>query len=254
MRIRVLLGWCFVVAFALAHAGGAWADELMVLSTPTLKSALQALAPAFEQQTGHKLNARYDNASALKNAIDAGAAVDVAILLPAQIDELIRRNRIAAGSRADIASAPVGMAIRADLPSPNVDTVDAFRQALLGVRSLSWSPGSASGAYFLSVLDRLGIADVIQPRLVPVQGGDVIAAVANRSADASVISTPNIVDVPGVKLAGLLPPELQHVTVYSAGLGMHTGNAAGAEALIRFLLSPEATAVLHAKGLERAEH
>lgn len=244
MRVRVLVTLWLVAVLVLGHRGMARADDFTVLSTPTMKSTLEQLGPAFERQTGHRLVATFDNAATLTRQIEAGSSFDVAILLPTQIDGLIKQGRIAAGSRADIASAMTGMALRADLPAPDISTVDGFKQALLGVRSLSWSPESASGAYLLSLLDRLGIADALKPRLVPVRGGDVIAAITQGSAEATVISAPNIVDVRGVRLVGLLPRELQHETVYSAGMSAQAGNAVAAEAFIQFFMVADTVSVL----------
>ncbi|MGF6548647.1 molybdate ABC transporter substrate-binding protein [Paraburkholderia youngii] len=252
MGIRALASLCFAALLALTHTPAVWADELKVLSTPTLKSTLEELGPAFEQQTGHRLVTRFDNAATLKRQIEAGEAFDVAILLPAQVDDLIGEGRIAAGTHTDIAKAKVGMAMRADMSRPDISTVEAFRQALLGARSLSWSPESASGAYLISLLDRLGIAEKVKPRLVSVPGGDVVDAVARGTVDATVITVPNIVGVRGVRLVGVLPRELQHDTVYSAGVSAHTGEAKASEALIQLLMEAKAISVLEAKGLERA--
>jgi molybdate transport system substrate-binding protein len=65
---------------------------------------------------------------------------------------------------------------------------------------------------------------------------------------------PNIVAVPGVELAGLLPAELQHYTVFSAAIAAQPNDAKAAEALVKFLMSPQATSVLETKGLERIAH
>jgi len=66
-----------------------------------------------------------------------------------------------------------------------------------------------------------------------------------------VITIPNIVGVPGVTVAGLLPAELQSYTVFSAGIGAYAKEVDGAKELIRYLIAPEATATFEAKGMER---
>lgn len=250
MIIRMLVNVCFVALLTLTGIGAACADDLKVFSTPTLKSTLGELAPEFESKTGHRLLMTFDNAATLKHRIEAGEAFDVAILLPSQIDDLISTGNIVSSTRADVAKASVGMAARVDVPVPDIATVDAFRHALINLRSLSWSPDSGSGAWLVGLLDRLGISDTVRPHLVPVRGGDVIAAVADGTADATVITVPNIVDVPGVRLVGLLPRELQHDTVYTAGIGRNTEDPTAARALIRVLTSAEAMAVLRKKGFE----
>jgi molybdate transport system substrate-binding protein len=55
---------------------------------------------------------------------------------------------------------------------------------------------------------------------------------------------------PGVELAGPLPASLQSYIAFDSGVGASAKNAAGAKALADFLTTPEATAVLKAKGHE----
>lgn len=251
MIIPVLVNVGLAMLLVLSSLGDAHADDLKVFSTPTMKSTLAELAPRFEWLTGHRLVATYDNAGTLKRRIEADEPFDIAILLPTQVDDLIQTGKLVSSTRVDVAKAAVGMAMRADQPAPDIGTVDAFTRALTSVRSLSWSPESASGAYLVGLLGRLGIMDTVKAHLVPVPGGDVVAAVAGGQADATVITVPNIVDVPGVRLVGLLPRELQHDTVYTAGIATHTADPRGAKALIDFLQSAEATAVLRKKGLDQ---
>jgi molybdate transport system substrate-binding protein len=61
---------------------------------------------------------------------------------------------------------------------------------------------------------------------------------------------PELMAVPGIDIVGPLPPELQTMTVFSVGLSTSAKNVEGAKALIRFLATPEAAAVMRAKGME----
>lgn len=228
------------------------ADEIKVYSTPTLKTVLDRLAPDFQRSSGHTLATRYGSVAALKKEIDSGAAFDVAVLVPAMVDELILQGRIVAGSRTDIARTGTGVAIRAGLPRPDVSTVDALRRALLAAKSLAYDADSASGRSMLALFDRLAIRDQVTPRLVSAAGGSVMKAIADGKAEMTVITIPNIVGVPGVELAGLLPPELQSYTVFTAGTAAQTVSPDAARALIEYLASPAAVAVLEARGMERA--
>ena len=55
-------------------------------------------------------------------------------------------------------------------------------------------------------------------------------------------------------MTGLLPAEPQHYTVFSAAIAAQPNDAKAAEALVKFLMSPQATSVLETKGLERIAH
>ena len=253
MRIAPLAAAVEIGAFLLlASVAMVEAAEVKVLSTPTLKTVLDDLGPQMERDTGHRLVIRFDSAAALKRQIEAGDPFDVTILLPPLIDDLIKQGKIAEGTRADIARTGAGVAIRAGAPKPDVSSVAALKQVLLNAKSISYAEDSASGRYFAGLLERLGIAAEVRPRLKAVPGGGVVEAVAKGEAELTVITIPNIVGVPGVEVAGLLPAELQNYTVFTAGVGADARDREAARSLIKFLLAPEATPMFAAKGMERA--
>ena len=228
------------------------ASEIKILSTPTMKTAIDELRPQFERVSGQTVVVVFEAVAGLKRQIEAGEAFDVAILSPPAIDDLIKQGKIAAGSRTDIARTAVGVGIRTGTPRPDISSVDAFRRSLLGAKAISYSPDSASSAYFISLIERLAIAAEVKPLLKPAPGGRVVEAVANGDADLVVITVPNLVNISGIEMVGLLPPTLQNYTVFSAGVGSATQDRPAADALIRFLLMPDATTVLKSKGMERA--
>ncbi|EHP43773.1 hypothetical protein OR16_06744 [Cupriavidus basilensis OR16] len=112
----------FAALVFLTQAALAASAEIKVLSTPTLKTSLEALAPQFELASGHKLVFKFEGVAPLKRQIEAGEPFDVAILLPAMIDDLTMQGKIAAGTRRDIARTAVGVAIQAGAPRPDVST------------------------------------------------------------------------------------------------------------------------------------
>lgn len=115
-----------VVATGLA-VSSAFADEITVFSTPSLKPVLAELGPRFEAASGHKLKISYEAVAVLKREIDHGAAFDVALLLPAPIDDLIKGGKVVSASRIDLAVALVGVANRRGLPKPDISSPDALR-------------------------------------------------------------------------------------------------------------------------------
>lgn len=226
------------------------ADEITVFSTPSLKPVLSQLGPKFEETTGHKLKINYEAVAVLKREIDGGAPFDVALLLPATIDDLIIESKAASASRIDLATALVGVAIRPGLPKPDLGSPDAFRQYLLSANSAAYGADSASGKYFLGLIDRLGIGPQMQPKLRTVSGNPV-EAVARGEADLTVITVPNIVTIKTVEFAGVLPASLQNVTTYTAALSTAAKRPEAADAFIRYLNSTDATAGFVANGLQR---
>ena len=58
--------------------------------------------------------------------------------------------------------------------------------------------------------------------------------------------------LPGIDVIGLLPPEIQVVTVFSAAVCTASDGDAAAQALLTFLASPEADGAKRRHGLEPA--
>ena len=58
--------------------------------------------------------------------------------------------------------------------------------------------------------------------------------------------------IAGIDIVGPLAPEVQRVTVFSAGVAANAKEPAAARALIQYLSSPEAYATIKKAGLEPA--
>jgi molybdate transport system substrate-binding protein len=252
MRIGSIAAAAGVASMVLlAQAGNAIPAEVKVLATTSLKATLDKLGAQFERSSGHKLTFEYGTSAPLKRKIDAGEPFDLAILVPASTDALIKAGKILAETRTDIARSAIGVAIRKGTPKRDTSSADALKRVLLEAKSISYSGEGASGKYFTGLLDRLGIAAEVKPKLRPLPSGDVVAPVAKGEVDIAVITLANIVVNPGVEIAGLLPRDLQHYTVYTAGVAAGSKNAEAARGLIALLMAPETTPSFEAAGMER---
>ena len=185
----------------------------------------------------------------LKRKIEAGETFDVAILNPPVLEALIKQGKIVAGSRAEIGRAGLGVAVRMGAAKPDISSVEAFKQAMLAAASVAFPGEGASGIYFVNLIDRLGIAAQMQPKLKPMAAEDTVEVVARGDADMVVVVASRIVGVPGIDLVGPLPAELQTMIGFAAGLGAAAKEVAAANALIRFLTSPEAQPTLRVRGV-----
>jgi molybdate transport system substrate-binding protein len=250
MRIASFATTAAIGFMLLAQGMAADAAEIKVLSVPPMKATLDELGPQFERTTGHKLAIKYDISTVLKRQIDAGETFDVAILLPVMIDDLVKQGKVGGGTRADIAKAGIGVAVKKGGPKPDIKSVDAFKQTLLNAKSVAYSGEGASGVYFAGLLERLGIAAETKPKLRPGGAGGVVPPVARGEAEIAIISIPTIVAEPGVDLVGPLPAELQTYIVYSGGVSAATKDAEAAKSFIKFLMTPVTQSVIKTKGLE----
>ncbi len=226
------------------------AVEIKVLSTHAAFEVLSELGPRFERATGHRLSIGYDPTNVIRRRIDDGAAFDVAIVTRPVIDELAAQGKIVAASCIDIGRSGLGLAVRAGAPKPDIATVEAFKRALLAANSVVRSKDGASGQYFATLLDRLGIAEAMRGKVRLGASGRVAELVANGEVAMAVQQIAELLPVAGAQFVGPFPPELQVYTVFAAGIGSAANNPEAAAALIGALTAPSATALFKAKGLE----
>jgi molybdate transport system substrate-binding protein len=222
-----------------------------MLVSNAVKTSLEVLAPEFERAAEHKLVITFGAASELKTEIDKGAAFDVAILTPAAIDALTKDGKASAAGRADIARAPFGLAVRKGASKPDIGTVEGLKQALLKANSIAYVEAGAGSPYFKSLLERLGIADQVRPKLKPQPTSNPAAkAVANGEAELGITAISEILPYAGAEVAGPLPAEIQFYSVSTGAVAVDSKAGEAARAVLRFLTTPAAAAVLKAKGLE----
>jgi molybdate transport system substrate-binding protein len=140
------------------------------------------------------------------------------------------------------------VAIKAGSPKPDISSVDAFKRALLNANSVAYVGEGHSGIYFVGLLDRLGIAEQMKPKLIPKGAAEVIKAGASGEADLVVYIVPALLADRSVELVGPLPAEVQSYIVLTTGLSAAAKEPEAGKALIKFLTSDAATPVIRAKG------
>jgi molybdate transport system substrate-binding protein len=236
-------------------AATASAEEIKVLHGGAFTQVMNAVVPDFEKATGHKVLTQRDTVGALMKLIENGAAFDMAVLTPEAIDELIKKGKVVAGSRADLAKVGVGVVVKDGAPRPDISGVDAFKKALLAAKSVAYidpQAGGSSGIYVARLLDRLGIAAEIKPKAVLIHGGAVAEHVVNGEAEIGIHQISEILPVKGAILVGPLPEQIQNYTIYSAGISANAQNTDAVKALIGSFSTPKATAVMKEKGVNPA--
>lgn len=227
------------------------AAEIRVLSSNAISPALREVFSGFERATGHKVATQYEGSLVSKRRVEAGEAFDV-VIVSFDVDELGKLGKIAPGTRVVLGYTGVGVAVRKGAPKPDIATTEAFKRTLLNARSVAYGRGS-SGQFFLRLIDRLGIAEEMKPRLKPQPDGNTVDAVATGDAEMAVSGTVTIKAVPGAELVGELPAELQTYVIFTAALSATAKEAQAGRALLKFLTTPSAAAVFRERGLERRD-
>ncbi|MFZ0071212.1 MAG: substrate-binding domain-containing protein [Xanthobacteraceae bacterium] len=178
----------------------------------------------------------------------ASAATDVFIMSDAAIDALIGAGTLAA-ERFDIARSRIGVAVRKGAPRPDISTLASFIATLRKTKSVGRSRQGISGLHLAGELTRLGLAEELGPKF-KAYDGYAAQACANGEVEIAIQQISELAPVAGLDIVGPVPDELQKITIFSAGIGAHSGHRDNALAFIARLKSKEAAPTLRANGLE----
>ena len=213
---------------------------------------VKALLPEFERAHDVTLKGRFGAVGAMKEALLAGEPCDLLIVTDTMIDNLVASAALRAGSKAALGRVRTGIAVRSGEAQPPVDTPAALKAALLAADAIYFPDPvrATAGIHFANVMRELGIHDTLQPRFKTYPAG-AIAMRELASTDAPrLIGCTQVSEIlysEGVQLVGLLPPQFELATVYSAAVA---ANAAQPELAARFLqlLTGESSRRLRSEG------
>ncbi len=231
-------------------AGIANAAEIKVIGSPGFREAYNELVPAFEKASGHHVMTQWGGVNEVAKRVANGETADVVILPVAQIDDLLKQGKLVAGSRTDVAKSGVGVAIRSGAPRIDISSADALKRALLAAKSISYSTGP-SGAHIARLIQQWGIGDAVKSKIVIAPSDTPVGEVVARGgAEIGFQQVSELVRIKGIDYLGPLPPEVQEVTVFAAGLHKSAVAPDAAKALMKFLSAPAAAPVIKKTGME----
>jgi molybdate transport system substrate-binding protein len=230
--------------------------EVKVMSTGAVEPMVKLFASIFERESGHTANLNFSTAGGLRARLDAGEAADLIVLPAANMEAMDKAGMLVPGSRTDLGRTVTGIAIKDSAPAPDVSTPEAFKQALLKARGVSFSDpaaGGSSGTYFAGLLRKLGIADAIEKKAVlGKRGYEVAQAVVDGRAEIGTTFISELLTVPGVRILGPLPGDLYFANTYTAGIPAESGQRDAAFALLRMMTNPAMRSRWIEAGLEPA--
>ena len=229
--------------------------DVKVMTSGAFTAAYLELIPQLELHAGKKFvtltTSIGTGESAIPNRLKRGEAVDIVIVADAVLKAFVQDGLVLAETYTPLVRSVIGMAVRAGAPVPDVSTVAALKRTLLQAKSIAYS-ASVSGRYLTTELyQRLGIADQAAAKSRLIGGGERVGAVIARGeAEIGFQQVSELLPVPGIAHITPLPPEVQKVSVFSAGIAARATDPDLAHAVIRFLASPEAAPAITKSGLK----
>ena len=239
------------LALALAAVVPARAAELRVIAGGGIAVPLNEIAAQFEQTSGHKVIIRYGTAPQLIEMAKT-TPFDIAVTPSEVFRDEGALARLAPDPTTDIARVGLAVAVRAGAPKADISTPEALKQALLSARTVGTIPASAAGAQVMKLFERLGVAEAVKAKLqAAANPTKLVESVAGGQAEIAIFII-NVLTTDGLDVLGPVPAELDSVLVYTSGVAREAAQAGIARAFLDFLKSPQAKAVLKARGLSPA--
>jgi molybdate transport system substrate-binding protein len=227
---------------------------LKVFCARSMHIAVTTLAQTFAEETGETPNIVFEPMGALQARLAAGETADVLLLTTQAIATLHESGALDHADRGDLVRAPIGIAIRADAPAPDIASPEAFKTALTAARTIALSDpavGGSAGIYLRDLFARIGLADMIAAKTVRQKSGVAAAdAVGRGEADLAMTFIPELLQGKGVRILGPLPSPYGHATAYGVGVSANPAARDEARAFIAILTAPQARSVWIAAGFE----
>lgn len=224
---------------------------LRILSGLAVRGAFEGgIVADYEASSGNRVAVDWVPTTLIMTQVAAGEQADVLVLIKASMDELVAQGKVDPATRVEVAHSRLGLAVARGATHPPIDTLEAFKAALLQARSIAYSRAGASGIHFESVIERLGIAEAVRSRATVIPAGFTAEKLVTGEADLAVQQVSELMVVPGTEVIGKFPEELQQVSSFSAAMMAQSPNRAAAVAFLSALNGERAHAAYLASGVD----
>lgn len=246
---RALLAFLSLLLLAVP----AWAANIKLLTTGAFKPVALDVIADFEKQTGHKVTVENDTAGFIVRRLAQGEQFDVVVLTLEALEKMVGEGKIVDDSLTPLIQVGIGAAVRLSAPRPDLSNLETFRRTLLSAKAVAYvdpSSGGTSGIALEQIFNRMGILPQIRAKAVKVVGGLAAERVARGDADIALQQYSEILRVPGVQHAGLIPPPVQVYTIYAGAVGAKARDRDAALALIAAFSDPAIEPLIKKRGGE----
>lgn len=230
------------------------AAEIRLLSAAAMQPVFEDIAPEFERSSGHKLLIIYATVGGVNEKVFSGAQSDFVIGSSLSMPALVEHGMIDGGSLTPICKSGIGVVVATGTVMPHVNSVRAFRLALLAATRIVYADparGGGAGIHVAKVIELMGLTDQLAPRVRLAAGGDVTEVTLGLGDGAvGITQISEIVGKPGASLLGPLPTKIQNYTVFVGGTPLGVEQSEAVAAFLKFLRGPRSIAAIRAKGMD----
>ncbi len=236
--------------------------EVRIISSMATRRLLADLIAAFAATSSQRVSVESVGGVDAAKRVVGGEPFDVVVLASGALDALAAQGSVVPGSRVDVAKSPVAIAVRAGAPRPSIGSEEDVRRAVQAAHRIGYSTGP-SGDHLVTLVERWGLGDADAdrlaaqghrpPQLVRVPSGVPVATlVARGDVDLGFQQLSELMEAESIEVLGVLPPAIQHVTTFSAGLTRVSPRPEQIRPLLAFLGSPAVAEIKRRHGMEPA--
>jgi molybdate transport system substrate-binding protein len=224
--------------------------DIVGISSMATRQILAELSAAYRDKTGKSVAIEAVGGVDAAKRIRAGEKFDIVVLADDAMTKLEADGFLKAGSRAGFAESSIAVAVRAGAKRPDLTSEATTNAAVLAAQSVGYSTGP-SGTHVLKLLEKWGVDPRDTKKVVQAPPGVPVGTLLARGdVELGFQQMSEFLEVQGIEVAGMLPAEIQSVTLFVCGVATQAANEAGARDLIGYLTSPDTNATKWKHGME----
>ncbi len=215
------------------------------------RSLLRELCDAYLAQSGVEVRIESVGGVDAAKRVQSGEAFDVVILASDAIDKLIASGHLAAGSRVDLVTSPISIAIKSGATRAMITPASRLKDSLLKAKSISYSTGP-SGVYLAQLFEKMGIAEELKAKTIVLSPGIPVGSlVASGEVEIGFQQRSELINLEGIEVLGNLPDQVAYITTFSAGIPS-ASSPASSKAIAQFVSfanSPQTISLKQTQGM-----
>jgi len=224
-------------------------DVIDGISSMAMRHVLAECIDAYRQSTQQRVHATFVGGVDALRRVQQGEPFDFVVLAADAIHRLAHAHRVEPESRIPLARSEIAVAVASNAPRPDIASGSAVRDAVLRARTIGCSTGP-SGAHLMRLLEGWGVARTIASRLVQAPPGIPVGRlIARGDVELGFQQLSELMHEPGIDIVGLLPPDIQSATLFSAAICTASKHPIGTEAFLAYLASATCDAAKRRHGM-----
>ncbi len=215
-----------------------------IVATIAVEGAFAEIEPLLPARSGLPVEVEFATTAALVERLTNGETADLAILTKEAVQQLAAKGHVR--SSTDLVLSAIGIAVADDAPLPAMKTTEDFVAFMKATPSIAYTVRGVSGLHMARLIEQFGLAAVVGPKAVVVDGFS--GTLLREGKVAAAVQQISELRFTGAKNVVPLPDEIQVQTIFTVAVLNRAASVDSAAKVVRALTSPEAAAAYERSG------